>query len=739
MGLSINTNVMSLNAQRNLNQSQSALAESMERLSSGLRINSAKDDAAGLAISNRMTAQIQGLNQAVRNSNDGISLAQTAEGAMQETTSILQRMRELAVQSANDTNSASDRSSMQAEVNQLKQEITRIADTTTFNGRALLDGSMTTAQFQVGANAHQTISFGIDSAKSVDLGNNALATNNDGGIESATTTSTLAQASARGGSGADIATAQAAALAAQTITFTKGDGTTGTAALAAGESALLSTAKIDTATGATSTATYGENKVDLAIATTTWATGDTMTLNVNGVGLTVTAGTTPNFAAELATAVGTWNTAGTGTTGVTLSVAGGNAADATLVATTGGGQNVELDTIAFTGTGAGSAEYTAVGATTTTVLGSTGNEAYVQRAAVSNAFTTTDNIASATSGGDIFGTAGTEGLAGVGHVNADGNNNVAAQTITVVGREGSADVSIGAGESASVIAGKVNAVSGDTGVTATARTNATLGGLSNDGSVTFDLQGSNVTAVSINATVLQGDLSNLVTAINEQTGNTGITAALNPDKASLALEHSTGADIRVGEFQHDSAVTDTAAGGTEVTQSMTLTGNQGVAAIISDGGTVAQNAQTDSTLVGGEVSFSSAATFNVTSNIAAASHSLFSTGANAANVSGLNSIDNVDITTVAGSALAIESIDGALTQIDNMRGDLGAIQNRFESTISNLSNVSENLSAARSRILDADIAQETSNMTKQNILQQAGISILAQANQAPQLALGLLG
>ena len=179
MGLSINTNVMSLNAQRNLGQSQSALSKSMQRLSSGLRINSAKDDAAGLAISDRMTSQIRGLNQAVRNSNDGISLAQTAEGALQETTNILQRMRELAVQSANDTNSSSDRTSLQAEVNQLKQEMTRIADTTSFNGKNLLDGTMTTAQFQVGANANQTISFGINSAQATDLGNNTLTSTND--------------------------------------------------------------------------------------------------------------------------------------------------------------------------------------------------------------------------------------------------------------------------------------------------------------------------------------------------------------------------------------------------------------------------------------------------------------------------------------------------------------------------------------------------------------------------------
>jgi len=153
----INTNVMSLNAQRNLNTSQGALATSLERLSSGLRINSAKDDAAGLAISERFSSQIRGLNQAVRNANDGISLAQTAEGAMQEIGNNLQRIRELAVQSSNATNSPSDREALNNEVQQLLAEIQRVSTQTDFNGQKLLDGNFTGQAFQVGANAGQLI------------------------------------------------------------------------------------------------------------------------------------------------------------------------------------------------------------------------------------------------------------------------------------------------------------------------------------------------------------------------------------------------------------------------------------------------------------------------------------------------------------------------------------------------------------------------------------------------------
>lgn len=157
--LAINTNVMSLNAQRNLSTSAGELATSIERLSSGLRINSAKDDAAGLAIAERFTAQIRGLNQAARNANDGISLAQTAEGAMEEISNNLQRIRELAVQSANGTNSASDRAALQAEVAERLNEIDRIATQTDFNGTTLLDGSFAAVDFQVGANAGDTVTI----------------------------------------------------------------------------------------------------------------------------------------------------------------------------------------------------------------------------------------------------------------------------------------------------------------------------------------------------------------------------------------------------------------------------------------------------------------------------------------------------------------------------------------------------------------------------------------------------
>ncbi|MGB9108499.1 MAG: flagellin [Telluria sp.] len=208
----INTNVASLNAQRNLSSSSASLNTSIQRLSSGLRINSAKDDAAGLAISDRMSSQIRGMNQATRNANDGVSMAQTAEGALSSSGNILQRIRELAVQSSNSSNSASDRQALQTEVTQLGSELGRIANTTEFNGQKLLDGTMGTANFQVGANANQLISMtganfqtntygnntvavdGVDVAASTGAANGSLTISGSlGSVDVATTTSSSAK------------------------------------------------------------------------------------------------------------------------------------------------------------------------------------------------------------------------------------------------------------------------------------------------------------------------------------------------------------------------------------------------------------------------------------------------------------------------------------------------------------------------------------------------------------------
>jgi len=720
MALTINTNVASLNAQRNLGASQSNLNTAMQRLSSGLRINSAKDDAAGLAISDRMTSQIRGLTQAARNANDGISLAQTAEGALQESTNLLQRMRELAVQSANDTNSATDRASLQSEVNQLKSELTRIAETTTFNGKNLLDGTLTTAQFQVGANANETISFGVSSAKATDLGSNNLTTENETGIESATYSGYVA--AANGATGETAATA--AVLDAETISITDAEGTTQELVAIAGTETDVATVVDAINTADLGVTASGSNSVTLSSFTDLEATDTIVIANAGDPGdVTLTVGT------EI----------GTDGTLTADGIADLEAQGYTVTQNDDGSIDLSIDnadniTVTYNDVSAGTAgQVDVAGSGSGSATLTDGNSADVQGTLTLSAEEGLTLTSDVTDGTGLFSDAQVDDASGEittvksGNADTTGGNAVGEQTLTIVGPEGSSTADIEAGATANAIATAVNGESATTGVSAEAITTATLSGLSGNGTVSFTLQGSTESsAVEISATVTTNDLSALAKAINDKSGTTGITAELSGSNDEITLTQASGYDIKIGDFEHS----DTGS------QDISVQGNEGVATKLIDDGT----GQYDSTVVGGEVTFSASDDFNITSDESATATggSIFSTDAGEANVSELNSIADVDITTVEGAASAIQAIDSAIGQIDTFRGDLGAVQNRFESTIANLQNVSENLTAARSRILDADIAQETSAMTKNNILQQAGVSILAQANQAPQLALSLL-
>ncbi|PIF92005.1 flagellin [Acidovorax sp. 62] len=492
MAATINTNVASLTAQRNLGASQSSLNTSIQRLSSGLRINSAKDDAAGLAISERFTSQIKGLNQAVRNANDGISLAQTAEGALKASGDILQRVRELAVQSANASNSAGDRQALQQEVSQLVSELDRISQTTEFNGQKLLDGTFGTQQFQVGANANQTIT--------------------------------------------------------------------------------ASTANLRTSV-------YGNNQ------------------NLSSAGAGVSA-----------------------------------AAAATSVPA----------------------------------------------------------------------------------------NGVTSGAVSISGSLGTATLSVASSSSAKTIADQINAVKANSGVTATARTQVELNVAATAGSYTLSIKGDNTTAqnVSFTLTATSGAdrLSAAVSAINDQSAKTGVTASLNSAGDRVILTNATGNDIVVG----DTAVTN--AGTTSVTKLQA----DGTAV----GGTVTLTADTaaDSTTVSGYITLDSDKSFSVTS----ASNALTTGG------SSLQKVSDLDVTTFDKSTNALKTVDSALSFINGERAKLGALQSRFETSISNLQVTSENLSSSRSRILDADFASETANLSRAQILQQAGTAMVAQANQLPQGVLSLL-
>ncbi|MGR5142756.1 flagellin [Photobacterium sp. DNB23_23_1] len=481
MSVTVNSNVSAMTAQRHLGSATNNVSSSMERLSSGLRINSAADDAAGLQISNRLTSQSNGLSVAMRNANDGISIAQTAEGAMQESTNIMQRMRDLSLQASNGSNSAEDREALNKEIGALQDELTRISDTTTFGGQNLLDGSYGTQDFQVGANANETISLTLGDMSASALG----ATSANSGVS-------------------DLGDHAAA--------------TFGGAATAGSKNQVLSANE-------TLTVNVGSGSSDVTIAEDSTAT-------------------------EAARAI---NNAKTGVT-----------ADTAV--------NAQLSAVA----------------------------------------------------------------------NFEG-------TIAV----GDTEVEVLASDDADAIAKKLN-----------------------DAGITADSDGSEV---SLNATGVDG------VVVTAAAGNAGA--------------------ITVDSTESDGAI------------------------VVDDGTNGGPDAQVTASLT-----FSSDKSFSVESSSTELIGDTDGFGATAS----FNSVDSIDITSAAGAQAAVDIIDGAIAQIDNQRAELGAVQNRFDHTLNNLANINENVNASNSRIKDVDFATETVDLTKNQILQQASTSILAQAKMNPQAALSLL-
>jgi len=876
----INTNISSLNSQRNLNTSQSTLATSLQRLSSGLRINSAKDDAAGLAIADRMTAQVRGLNQAVRNANDGVSLAQTAEGALQETGNILQRMRELAIQSANATNSATDRRALQSETNQLMSELNRISSTTNFNGLKLLDGTFTTQAFQVGANSRETINVSVAGASGEILGaeqvtsqisaaKGASTTTLDGSKLGAAAAITDSAASARtannltgavtakvtdatgasvdvaipaASTAAEIATAlnaasgvEAAGYNAMTLDFSAvlnrtvanqmdvgnlvtfdlsvdgGTATTVSYAIGANDSATRT--NIQTALQTALTA-IGDSDLSLE-GTSSFATANKLTIasasgkDINLANFAVaknstsftlgftTHGTDSQAVSMTFSGVAAINfTTGTSTAtdnnalkaamdanSTALSAAGyiwsqANSGDAVTIRRTTGTADDAGNVTATLGGAVTTSEITATSTVgTSTVV--TDTSAVVQTIAASTTNVTATSLVAGLAGSAAAVSPVEEGAtdstsvrgrvilamdagynvqfsdyasmlksgatddtnltltSGTATVGIDEGNGVAAQTLAISGLA-SENVTVGVNSSAKQIAASVNNVSGTTGVTARARTEATFSTLTADGTVSFSLYGSNSDAVTISAAVTTSDLSALATAINNRTGTTGITAEVTT-AGSLKLVSADGYDIKIANFEHSSAVTDPS-DYAEAVKSISVTGMSGNAVVLSDGGTVPEGGQLDSTVVAGKVTFESVSgAFSVTSNIVNSSGGVLNTTTASQSVGSAKAkLSSVDISTAEGAQDALSVIDAALAQVNTIRADLGAIQNRFGSTVANLTTTSENISAARSRIQDADFAQETANLTRAQILQQAGVAMLAQANALPNQVLTLL-
>ena len=681
----VNTNVMSLNAQRQLNKSQMTQNQAMERLSSGLRINSAKDDAAGLAISTGMESQIRGLNQAVRNANDGISMAQTAEGSMSEMTNILQRMRELSVQAANDTNSSSNRASIQEEVDQLYSELDRIASVTAFNGINLLDGSNKAGtNLQIGANKGETLGFTIDAVTTKDLNLNAvsgLGELNSGRVDSLVTT--------------------ASALVINDVTIT-----------ATGTGADGQKTAINAQTGATGVTATAYNVVEGVAGASGVTTG--LTINGDTVG---DSGSMTELVDNINRDVG----------GVTASLNNNGA----LVLTNDTGEQIGIT--------AGVANSGLVQQTSQGYLSLTSSSGDpITLAAGTGAAITMNDV-------QDFGLniqTGSDSITGQAVSSA---GITSAEKIQING----VDIGAVAGTSAADKAFAINAISTESGVTAQATTTkeftitfqaaaTTAGVLLTTGASGVDgLAGQSqagttidilkINGVGITALATASSMDEVVTAINAA-GLQGVVATTTTE-GKLLLTSVSGQDI---------ALTITGSDGTS------QSGNAGYGVYDDSAGRgVSQSAAAsdvnrgDLTLTGTDgkdVVVTSEAGTEANEKLALIKLGLSDTGGNSTAV-GIG----LSVNSVTNAENSILRIDEALEKISGSRGRLGAIQNRLSSTISNLANVSQNISAANSQIKDADFALETSKMSKAQILQQAGTAMLSQANASAQSVLSLLG
>ena len=708
----INTNIPSLNAQRNLNTSQSALATSLQRLSSGLRINSAKDDAAGLAISDRMTSQIRGLNQAARNANDGVSLAQTAEGALSEVGTNLQRIRELAVQSANATNSASDRTSLNAEVQQLLSEIQRVATTSQFNGQNILDGTFTAAQFQVGANANQTITASTGNSQISAIGTYKAAATAVTGADlvggDLYINSTAVGAAA--GNAESIATSINAVSTQTGVTASGSTSVTGSNTLHKAVGILsgdlvINGVNIGAVGGASTIAAQGSS-IAAAINLKTTQTGVSAVANATTGALTLSSSTGKNIAITSGTDVGASRVEAA--SGLEVTSATRYVNDLTFAGTAGVTTLTANTTIADTDT------FTLQGVTF----------AFGAAASDPGAGSTTYNVAMKT------GTAATDGTAlrvamQLAKTNGDLKNvNItgATDTVIITSTIGTSSTSPTAVTGA---AGLLHMATNTQSVGAGPAMGATL----SVGGQTFQFLGAG------GAITTAGNIAVSIGATGVATATNFATALSSQNSSTTAPNYVTGS--RIG-----AAVTLTSnllgsAGLAEVNGNNTsVTGITGTNSATGTSGVTDDNTGSTQSTSRGTLTLNSASTFSLNGSSGTANGLTYS-GLTGGNVT-LSSISTVDISTVAGANSAISLLDGALSQVATIRGSMGALQNRFMSVVSSLTASSENLSSARSRIQDADYAAETAALTRNQILQQAGVAMLAQANALPNTVLSLL-
>jgi len=735
MAMVINSNIQSLNAQRHLNNSLDAQNTATERLSSGLRINSAKDDAAGLAIANRMTSQIQGLNQAVRNANDGAAMIQTAEGGMEETTNILQRMRELSIQSANGTYDTGNRDTLNAEVKQLKLEIDRISETTSFNGLNVLDGSMGEVGLQVGENANQTIAVNIGKMDTTTLGSDTADVDVVGSQTNlhafasfgagATDTDALrtlgvddvminGQSIVKTDLNLNDATSTTQTLIDAINTNVKGV-TAGTivenVAANVGDGFLSGTDKVTVVVaGLDESITSIEIKDtinlqemvdqinDKAGGLVTASINDDGKLAISGENLgsigvidgttlkeaTGTVSTTKFAAATVATAIGTLPTP--------------TEADAALIsASIAAGIPVGNDDIAIS---------------TATITLTSDDPITIERGA-NGSLEDLSNLGfrESTSAGAI------EGVETLGAAFDQGD-------LTIN------DVAIAKSDSASLAdkISAINAKNSETGVTAQSYTSVSIDTRVQTGTagaaVSFSLNGVDVLS---GATGAAGDATTIAN-INALTDEHGITARAT--KHGMLLEGNVDS-INIGA-QVAGAGNALLAFGTAAVYS---TASEEVTGATS---TTNFLATTNQLLGGIQLTSDEGEPISVVNKDAAAATKSGLLDSNAASGALSSTVDKIDISTVEGANKAIGVLTTAIETVSETRGELGAISNRLDYTTRNLSNISENASSSRSAIMDADFAAESANLSRAQVLQQAGNAMLAQANSRPQQVLSLL-
>lgn len=580
----INTNTSAITARANLTRANDDFSTAMNRLSSGSRINAAKDDAAGLAIGDKMTSQIQGLNQAVRNATDGKNLVDTTEGAHKEITNMLQRLRELSVQSANDTNTAGDRGNLVAEANQLLTEINRVAETTTFNGMKLLDGSFQGKQLQIGADAGQTMDINVESAAATDIG--AHTVNSEAGLTD--TTAETMTISGHSGS-ADVTTA-------------------------GGESAKDVAALINAQTASTGVEAKAETNVKLSGL----SEATTVQMSINGTDIGAVGISDTTDLSGLRDAINDKSSQ----TGVTAAL--GDAGE--LIMTDQNGDDIDISN--FT----------------------TGAE---------GASMSVDALAA-------------DGTVAASGTVVDFDEQAVRDTIRAeIAAEGAAVVA-----DAGYVAGDLSVAGG----IADGETYAT----SSDGTA-FDAAEAWIAANAVDP--------------------------LAPTADELASAEEAFQAVMDAEIDARYATSDAKAAADAATE----------------------------TSVKGEIELSSTKAFSVVTDTVddavAETESVFDAQSNS---SSLSAVSEIDISTAGGAEDAIDVIDKALQKISQSRSDLGAVSNRLDSTISNLTNITVNTEAARSGIMDADFAVESTNLARGQIMSQAATAMLAQANSSKQSVMSLI-